>query len=272
MLSATLLWTGQDMVSRILVQSYPVLEVAFVRFLGQAIIVCTLVMWRTPQAIRTKRPFLQGVRSITVFAVTALGMASVKLMPFVDYTAIMWTAPVLITALSVWILNEKVTFSAWLSVFVGLAGALIIINPAGINFTLLMLLPLLGAVKSALYQIMTRMLKFTDSTQTTFFYTAVVGGLAGAICLPFIGVIPSLPGALLMLLLGVMGSASHFCMIRALSLGEASAMAPLGYTSLIWASLFGLFIFGEIPSLQTIFGAGLIVVAGLTILSRKSGV
>jgi len=269
MLSATLLWTGQDMLARILVQAYPVLEVACVRFLVQAIIVCGFVIWRSPHALRTQRPLLQGLRSLILFCVTALALASVKLMPFVDYTAIMWTAPVLITALSVWILNEKVRLSAWLSVLIGLAGAIIIINPTGINFTFLMLLPLLGAVTSALYQITTRMLQSADSTLTTFFYTAVAGALVGAFCLPFIGAAPSLPGALLMLLLGLTGGASHFCMIRSLSLAPASAMAPLGYTSLIWASLFGIFVFNETPGLQTVCGAALIVVAGLTILSRK---
>jgi drug/metabolite transporter (DMT)-like permease len=270
MCSATLLWVAQDSISRILLQSYPIFEVAFARFFVHALLIMVFVLWRHPSAMLSKRPALQILRSCLLLALTVLAMASLKIMPFVDYTAVAWTAPVLVTALSVWILGEKVGFSAWLSVFAGMSGAMIIINPFGIGFSLTMVLPLICALTGALYQITTRMLKFTDSALTTFFYTALAGAIICAFFIPFIGVMPNLTGAALMLMLGLLGAISHFCLIRAMSLAPANTMAPLGYTSLIWANLFSLTIFGEIPSVRTLFGAGLIAAAGLGILSRKA--
>jgi drug/metabolite transporter (DMT)-like permease len=96
---------------------------------------------------------------------------------------------------------------------------------------------------------------------TTLFYTAVAGVLFCGGLLPFAAVAPGLADAGLMLLLGLIGLVSHFCLIRAF----AAALAPFGYTALLWATLFGLVIFGEIPGPRTLFGAGLIVGAGLFI-------
>jgi drug/metabolite transporter (DMT)-like permease len=270
MCGATFLWMAQDMVSRILLKSFPLFEVAFARFLVQAILVTLFVLWHRPTAMKARRPGLQMLRSCLLWGVTALSMASLKNLPFVDYVAVVWTAPVLITAFSVWVLNEKVGLRGWLSVLIGMSGAMIIINPLGVSFRLEMFLPLAAAICSAFYQITTRMLQFSDSGLTTFFYTALVGAAACGLFMPFIGLMPGLTDMALMLVIGLTGLTSHFCLIRALSLAPANTMAPLGYTALVWATLASLTVFAEIPSLQTLVGTALIVTAGLGAFSHKA--
>jgi drug/metabolite transporter (DMT)-like permease len=126
-----------------------------------------------------------------------------------------------------------------------------------------MLFPFLAALANALYQIATRLLHSVDSSLTTLFYTALAGVLFCSGLLPFAAVAPRLADAGLMLLLGLIGGVSHFCLIRAFAAAPANIVAPFGYTALLWATLFGLLIFGEIPGPQTLFGAGLITGAGL---------
>jgi drug/metabolite transporter (DMT)-like permease len=128
-----------------------------------------------------------------------------------------------------------------------------------------MLFPFLAALANALYQIATRLLHRADLPVTTLFYTALAGVLFCGGFLPFAAVAPGLADAGLMLLLGLTGVVSHFCLIRAFAAAPANIIAPFGYTALLWATLFGLLIFGEIPGPRTLFGAGLIAGAGLLV-------
>ncbi|MDQ6701753.1 MAG: DMT family transporter, partial [Pseudomonadota bacterium] len=200
-----------------------------------------------------------------VLGATLFGMFALKIMPLVDFSAIVWVTPVLVAALSVFILHEKVSPSIWASVIAGLIGVWVIIGRTSMDFSFSMLFPFLAALANALYQITTRLLHSADSSMTTLFYTAIAGALFCGGFLPFAAVAPGLTDAGLMFLLGLIGVASHFCLIRAFAAAPANIIAPFGYTALLWATLFGLLIFGEIPGPRTLFGAGLIAGAGLFI-------
>src|SRR3984893_6438490 len=158
---------------------------------------------------------------------------------------------------------NKVNPSVWASVFAGLMGVWVLIGRTGMDFSLSMLFPCLAALANALYQIATRLLHRADLPVTTLFYTALAGVLFSGGFLPFDVVAPGLADAGLMLLLGLIGVVSHFCLIRAFAVAPANIIAPFGYTALLWATLFGLVIFAEIPGPRTLFGAGLIAGAGL---------
>jgi drug/metabolite transporter (DMT)-like permease len=142
-------------------------------------------------------------------------------------------------------------------------GVWVLIGQTGMDFSLSMLFPCLAALANALYQIATRLLHRADLPVTTLFYTALAGVLFCGGFLPFDVVAPGLADAGLMLLLGLIGVVSHFCLIRAFAAAPANIIAPFGYTALLWATLFGLVIFAEIPGPRTLFGAGLIAGAGL---------
>jgi drug/metabolite transporter (DMT)-like permease len=270
MLVATCLFVCQDSTARILLKTYPATEIAFARFFVHMVLVGAFLAWRDPRLMISRRPILQMLRSSFLLGGTLFGMLALKIMPFVDFSSIVWVAPVLIAALSVFILHEKVSGSVWASVFAGLIGVWVIIGRTGMDFSLAMLFPILAALANALYQIATRLLHRADLPATTLFYTALAGVLFCGGLLPFAAVVPGLADAGLMLLLGLLGVVSHFCLIRAFAAAPANIIAPFGYTALLWATLFGLLIFGEIPGPRTLMGAGLIVGAGLFVFLHGS--
>jgi len=190
-------------------------------------------------------------------------------MPLVDVSAVVWVAPVLVTLLSGVLLRERVTPAALMGAAAGLIGVWIITGPTRMVTSFSVVLPLFAAVSNALYQITTRLLNNADPAFTTLFYSSLAGTLACGALLPFAVQIPSSYACMLMLLLGFMGVASHFCLIRAFTAAPANIVAPFGYTSLLWAALFGLFIFAEPPSSNTIIGAGMIAGSGVFIYIRR---
>ena len=268
MLLTTCLFVGQDAIARVLVKDYPAMEVAWARYFVHVLIATVIVAWRNPSLMVSRRPLLQILRSTLLLGSTLTALAAIKVLPFVDYTAIMWVTPVLVTALSVKMLAEKVGWTGWLSVLVGMIGVLVIVRPGGADFSVAMLFPLVAAFTNALYQIITRILKFTDSPTTTFFYTGFAGAILCAPFLPLEGIMPDARGGALMVLLGAVGGASHYCLIRAFTAAPAAVVAPFGYTSLLWATLFSVVVFAEIPTTTTLIGASLIVAAGLVVFLR----
>lgn len=268
MLVATCLFVCQDATSRILLRTYAATEIAFVRYIVHLLLVAAFLAWHDPRLMISRRPALQLLRSSFLLGATLFAMLALKIMPLVDFSAIVWVAPVLVAALSVFILNERVGPGLWVSVFTGLAGVWVIVGRPGMDFSFSLLFPFLAALTNALYQITTRLLHESDSSLTTLFYTAIAGVVFCGGFLPFVTVMPNPADAGLMLLLGLFGVASHFCLIRAFAAAPANIVAPFGYTALLWAILFSLLIFGEIPSPRTLFGAALIVGAGLFIFLR----
>jgi drug/metabolite transporter (DMT)-like permease len=272
MLVATLLFVCQDSTARILLATVPPAEIAFARFFVHLVLVATFLAWRAPGLMHTRRPTLQLLRSGLLLGTTLFGLFALNVMPFLDFSAVAWVSPVLVTALSILLLREKVSLRGWLSVFTGLAGVWIIVGQGGIAFSPMMAWPLLAALCNALYQIATRRLHTSDPALTTLFYSPLVGAIFCASLLPFIGVAPKPVELALMVFLGSLGAASHYCMIRAFAAAPANVVAPFGYAALLWALLAGVVIFAEIPGLLTLIGAGLIVAAGLSIfLSRSKG-
>lgn len=269
MVVTTALFVSQDAVTRVLMQSLPVVEVAWARFAVHMALVAALVAVRSPRLMVSARPGLQVVRSALLLSVTLLMMAALGALPFVDVAATVAVTPVLVTLLSIPMLGETVGWRRGLAVLVGFAGAMLIVGPASGTFQWAVALPLGAAVCNALYQIVTRKLKSSDPTLTTFFYTGIVGTVLCTPALPFVWVTPDAASAGLMVLLGVLGACSHFCMIRAFTAAPAATVAPFGYTTLVWATLCGLLLFAEVPSATTIAGALVIVGSGVYIVYRE---
>lgn len=268
MLVTTFLFVCQDSLARLLLVSYPATELAFVRYAVHVVAVAALVALRDPRLVISRRPGIQLARSGFLLAATLLVMAALQIMPFVDVVAVVWVAPVLVTALSVVCLGETVGLSGWLAVLTGMGGVWVIVGHAGIEFTTAMLVPALAALANALYQISTRMLHGADPPLTTLLYTGLAGTVACAAFLPFVTVAPTAPDAWLMILLGALGTTSHFCLIRAFGTAPANIVAPFGYASLLWSALFGVVLFAELPAPTTILGSALIVGSGLVVFLR----
>ena len=134
MLVATLLFVCQDSTARILLATLPPAEIAFARFFVHLVLVAAFLAWRAPGLMRTRRSTLQLLRSGLLLGTTLFGLFALNVMPFLDFSAVAWIAPVLVTALSILLLREKVSLRGWLSVFTGLAGVWAIVGQGGIAF------------------------------------------------------------------------------------------------------------------------------------------
>jgi drug/metabolite transporter (DMT)-like permease len=272
MLGTGVIFSVMDTLSKEMTRHYPVLQVVWGRYFFHMLIVLA-VLSRTeawPALLRSRRPALQLGRSLAVVLSSAFFVAAIKFIPLAEATAVNFVAPLLVTALSVPLLGEKVGLRRWTAVAVGFLSVLIIIRPGPGMVHWAVLLPLIGAFCYAFYQITTRMLAGIDSWQTTAVYSGVVGLVGTSALLPFAWRSPDWLGWLAFLALGVLGSASHLLLIRAFALAPASTLSPFGYVQLIWAIVAGILVFGNVPDLWTLVGAALIAGSGLYVLARES--
>jgi drug/metabolite transporter (DMT)-like permease len=257
------------MVRTLRLDGVAVAEIVWARYFFHVL----LIMAFFPRRIRTllvaERKGLQVLRSILVFFATVCMFIAMGLMPIADAVAIAFVAPLFAVGLSVVILGEKVGPRRWAAVLVGFVGMLIIIRPGGGVLQWAALLPVFMAFFYALYQNITRMIRDSTSSLNALFYTALVGAIAASFALPFYWQVPSLTQAAMLVAIGFLGGLGHWFIIMAYERAEVSAVAPFGYTELIWATVFGYLVFGEFPDLYTFIGAGVIAAAGLYVLYRE---
>jgi drug/metabolite transporter (DMT)-like permease len=267
---ATMLWfVILDSIAKYLMQTYPVVQVIWARFFFHIIFVLILMAPKITQEIKTQSLRYQILRSIFMFATTALFFIGISTLPLTTGSTIMFMTPIILTILSIPMLGEKVGLRRWLGIAAGFAGALIVIRPTGENLQLSVLAILLAAVTHALYQVFTRKLGSRDKPVTSLFYTGIAGALVTSVIAPFYWQPVANFDWLLFIFAGIAGGIGHLCMIRAFRSAPASVVAPFSYSSLLWATILGYFLFGNLPDAWTLTGAAIIVSSGLYIFYRE---
>lgn len=270
MLGATLMFVSLDALAKHLSQSYPVLQIVWARYAALAVLLAFYIGRRLPGALRTRCLSLQIWRSLALIATTGLFFSALSFIPLADATAIMFVAPILVTALSMPLLGERVGPRRWASIVVGFGGALIIIRPGTAAMDPAAFLALAAATCYALYQIATRRLSRSDPPMTTLFYSALVGAGLTSLVVPFAWIAPrSLGDGLALAALGVIGGLGHYLLIKAFDAAPAATVSGFGYFTLVWATLLGFLAFGDLPDAWTVVGALVIAGSGLYILHRE---
>lgn len=269
MLVTMILFVTMDSIAKHLTARYPVPQVVWARFFFHTLLIGLWMGRRIRLTAVTRRPVLQFTRSALLTLTTLLFFTGLHFLPMAECSAMIQVGPLLITALSVPLLGERVGIRRWSGVVAGFAGALLIVRPGTAAMQLAILLPLAAACSNALYQIATRLLSRSESTMTILFYTPLVGALLMSAATPFFWVSPDAMGWATMALMGLVGGLSHFTLIKAFTLAPAATVAPFGYSSLVWATLSGLIFFGDFPDGWTIAGAFVIAGSGLYILHRE---
>ena len=250
----------------------PPLVLVWGYFLGIFASVCVLALTKVshlPQEISSRRLVLHFGRAGLLVASISFAFIALRFMTLADITAISFTAPLFITVLAVPFLGEKVDRARWLAVLVGLAGVLIVVRPGSGLLSWGSLLPLLTALTFAGFQIVTRLIATTENTFATLFYTGFFGLIWSSLALPFVWQSPLTCHWLAFFLQGALGVAAHLCMIKAFSLAEASMLAPFNYSKLLWATVAGYIVFGNVPTWNTLAGAAVIALAGLFIMMHE---
>ena len=263
--------SASDALAKWLSASYPVLEIVFLRNLFAFLpLAAVAVLWNGGAALRTRRFSGHMLRAVAAFGAMVTFFAAVSLMPLADATAVGFAAPLLITALSVPILKERVGTRRWAAIIVGLLGVLLIARPGASVFQPGALLALAGAFCYALTAVVGRLLSRTEATATILFYTMAFGLLASAVPIPLVWVTPEGADWALFGLLGLLGAGGHVFLVTAFRHAEAAIVAPFEYSVMIWATGFGYVLFGELPDAWTLAGATVVVMSGLYILQRET--
>ena len=256
---------------KLLTARYPVLEITWARFTGHLIVMLIVFL---PQygrrLIATRRPLVQLARSLLMLISNGVFVLAIGKVPLATASAIGFTSPLIVTALSVPLLREPVGWRRWSAVCVGFAGALLIIRPGHALADPAVLLLLASSGAYALYQIATRWVMAHDSPATGIIFAALLGSLGTTMFLPLIWVMPKNLGDFAMLLsLGCLGGLGHFLAIKAFQVAPASVIAPLGYVELLGTAVLGYLIFGNFPDALTWVGALIIIASGLYIAMRE---
>jgi drug/metabolite transporter (DMT)-like permease len=262
--ASMLMFACMDAMSKFLVQDYPVVEALWVRYVIFTVF-AFLVARRAGirETWHSTRPWLQAGRALLSLVENGVFVVSFVYLPLAETHAVAATSPLLVVLLSVLVLRERAGPQRWLAVAVGLAGVLLIIRPGFVALRLPLLLPLSGAFLWAVYQVMVRLLARGDRPETTLLWSAGVGLAAVSLVVPFQWHTPDARAWLLLLCIGTLGSLAHFALIKALDFSEASAVQPYGYTLLVWATVLGFLVFGNVPGPWTVAGACVVVAGGL---------
>lgn len=269
-LAAWLLFACMDAGSKLLAEHYSIIQILWVRFVSLAAIAAWLARRQGgSSALRTRHFWLQSLRSVLLVTEIGLFILTITVLPLANAHAILAVTPLIVTALSVPLLGEHVGIRRWSAIGVAFVGVLIILRPGLGVVHPFALLALLCSVMFALYQILTRIVSRADPPLTTLFYTALVGVAGLTLLVPFYWTTPDAAGWALFALVAALGASGHFLLIKALQLAPASTLQPFSYTILMWATLVGLVVFGNLPDLLTVVGALVITASGIYTFARE---
>ncbi|MFP6744802.1 MAG: DMT family transporter [Alphaproteobacteria bacterium] len=258
------LFPAQDAIVKWLSADYSVFQLLFMRSVFVFIPVAILVMRSGgPRVLRTKQPFMLILGAWSVYFIAILQI------PLADAMALVFSAPLIITALSLPFLGEAVGLRRWAAVVVGFLGVLTMIESGSGTLQGVALLPLISAVLYSVSMILTRILTKREASVTMLFYSTLTVLVLSAVALPFIWVTPDWFDLGLMAVMGLLTGAAQYFATQAYRYAAPAVVAPFDYTSLIWATLFGYLLFGDIPRSGVILGAAVVIASGLFILYRE---
>ncbi|WP_291858693.1 DMT family transporter [Bradyrhizobium sp.] len=269
-LASTVFLGASDVTAKYLSATLPSIEIAWIRFLTFALIMLPAMLPGSPLfALRTERLGLQLLRGVALVGSSLFFISGLRFLPIAEASATGFVAPLFVTALSIVFLSEKVGVRRWLATAVGLIGVLIILRPGTSAFHPAAFFPLVSAMAWACTLILTRMMSGREHVLTTMTYSSIVGLGLLSVLVPFVWVTPSWHDIAFGVFIGVASTAGQWIVVLAFRYADASVLAPFSYTQLLWVSLLGFMVFGEVPDVWTVTGAMFIVGSGLYTAHRE---
>ncbi|WP_231734313.1 DMT family transporter [Noviluteimonas gilva] len=271
MLIAVLMFALMDSALKMLSVHYPPFQVAAIRGLASLPLVLTWALVTVGLIplfrVRWSLHLLRGVLGIVMMVAFVYALKS---LPLSTTYSIFFVAPLLITALSVPFLKEKVGPRRWTAIAIGLVGVLVVLRPTGQGvLSLAGMAVLLSALAYAISAITVRLLAKTDSVQSMMVWLLAMMAIgAGALAYPDWVPVQREHWPLIAFL-GVAGAFGQYAITLAFKWGEASLIAPLEYTALVWGVCLDLFFWGVLPDTVTWIGAAIIIASGLYLLRRE---
>jgi len=271
MIFMTICFSSLDASAKYLSNELPLWVLLWGRYVFNFLFVALFFVRGAPaDIIHTQNIKLQILRSILLVASTLTFWLALMFLPLADCVVILFVAPLLVTMLAAPLLGESVGRHRWTAVLLGFVGVMVVMRPGIAIFEWVLILPLITALLYAGVQISTRILGRTDGALTTLLYSSAGGVIISTIGVLFFWVTPSFEQWLVLGWMGFLGALGHYLMIKAYEIAPASLLAPFDYTALIWATILGFVMFGDLPDTWTVLGAVIIMSSGLYLIRRES--
>ena len=269
MLCGMFLFAATDMIAKLLTDNFHPVQIIWFRQSGLFCGVVAMLCFRGLSVLNTKQPKLQILRGVLVIFSSLLFVFAVQYVALADAVAASFVAPFFLTIAGAVLLKEPVGIRRWSAVAIGFVGAIIIVRPGMGSIHPAAMLVVLAAAIYASRQVIGRLLADTDKTLTTIAYTAIVSSLLVSVPLPFVWQTPSTSTQwLLLLTMAIAGAGGEVLVIKALEVAEAAVVAPVHYSLIIWGTIYGYFVFHQLPDRWTLIGTAIIVGAGIYTLQR----
>ena len=270
MLLGVAVLTANDALLKWMTGGYHVGQIMFCRGLF-VFIPLALLIWRGGglRSLHTDNPTGHLIRALLVILGTFLFVSGLKHLPLTDAIAIAFAGPLFIAALAPPLLGEYVGWRRWMAVLSGFIGIVIIMRPGGGVFQWAALFPLAASLTGAFRDILTRGMSETETSVALLFYTSLGVVLASMVISPYVWQPMPFADWGWFAVNGFLIGSAHFLMIETFRYGEAAMVAPFKYSGVVWAAIFGYFIWGDIPDLATVMGVTVVAVAGIYILYRE---
>jgi drug/metabolite transporter (DMT)-like permease len=259
---AGLLFVGMNAVVKGMAETHHPVMLIWARYFFHVLTVLVLFPHRLGGVMRTPQLGVQIGRSVLLLGSTAANFMAFVYLPLGDVAAITFSSPIIVAALAVMLLKERVEAARWLAIGAGFLGAIMVIRPLGADVNIGAALAFTCAASYALYQVSTRMVREAEPIISLFF-SGIVGMIGVSLIVPFFWTMPSLTEWLIFATIGATGSIGHLLIIMALQRAEASRISPFTYMQLIWAMLASFLFFGDVPDSWTVIGAAVIAGSGL---------
>ena len=250
--------------------AYPVGQVLFFRgFCGLIPILSLIPKDRYKDFYKTNRPTLHLKRCLSgLIAIVAIFIALRKL-PLATVVSISFAAPIFTTIFSIFLLNEKVGLYRWLAVIVGFIGIIIISEPGFSSLNIYYIYPIIFCLGLSYVAIAIKQLSSSEPIWLIGFYFSFSIMITSLFTISQGWIMPNLIDLVLLSLVGIFGGVANLLLTQAYKFADVSLVTPLKYLSLVFAIIFGYFIWNEIPSSKTLFGAGLVIISSLIIFRRE---
>ena len=249
---------------------YPIGQILFFRgFFGIVFYLFVIPKNRLHNFYQTKRPGLHLLRCVSgLIAIVAIFIA-LRELPLATVVSISFAAPIFTTILSIFLLSEKVGIYRWLAVLIGFIGIIVITEPGISELNIYYIFPIIFCLGLSYVAITLRQLSSTEPVWLISLFFSLAITLASFLTIPSGWVMPSLNHFIILSLVGIFGGVSNLWLSQSYKYSEVSLVTPLKYLALVFAIIFGYFIWGEIPTIKTLAGAFLVIISTLIIFRRE---
>ena len=251
-------------------EGYPLGQVIFFRgFFGLVFYFFIIPKERMRNFYYTKRPGLHFLRCFFGLMALLSIFTALRNLPLATVVSIAFGAPIFTTIFSIFLLNEKVGYYRWLAVFVGFVGIIIITEPGLSSLNIYYIFPIIFVLGMSYVAITIRQLSKTEPVWLISLNFSAAITLAGLFTIPSGWLVPNLNDLVLLSMIGIFGGVANLWLSQSYKLSEVSLVTPLKYLALVFAIIFGYFIWNEIPSIKTLMGASLVILSSLIIFRRE---